>query len=44
MIKGIIKNDLNMRIKKIPFSGNTGRNIILRQQYAIKMMELFDKE
>lgn len=38
-----MKNCLGMKFKKIkrvPFSGNTNRNLILRQQFAYEMIEL----
>jgi hypothetical protein len=30
------------KIKKIPFSGNSERNLIIRQEFAKKMTELLD--
>lgn len=30
-------------IKRIPFLGNSDRNLILRQEYAKRMIELLDK-
>ena len=32
------------RIKRVPFSGNSNRNLYLRQQYAIKMIELLGQD
>ena len=34
----------NKKIKRVPFSGNSDRNLILRQQFAIKMIELFQQD
>lgn len=42
MIKNVMKNDLNMRFKKIlPISvnANSPKNLVLRQQFAIRFIE-----
>ncbi len=32
------------KIKKIPFSGNSDRNLILRQEFAKKMIQIFEQD
>ena len=32
------------KIKKIPFSGNSERNLILRQEFAKRMIKLFEQD
>jgi hypothetical protein len=47
LIRKVLKQDLKMKykkIKRVPFSGNSDRNLILRQQLAIKMIELFQQD
>ena len=42
-IRKVLRQDLGMRfkrIKRVPFTGNSDRNLILRQQFAMGMLKL----
>ena len=43
LVRQVFREDLGLKYKKIkrlPYTGNSERNLILRQQFAMKLLEL----